>query len=138
MIAEDYYFLQIIKKFYGGTLQMAEIWTMGEVLVEIMRPEIDQNFYDPAEFLGPYPSGAPAIFIDTAARLGHSTGIISKVGPDDFGRCIIDRLRSHDVNCDRRTPVYLSFVSRYKNESAFGYPGRGSKVFPFDGNRCEL
>ena len=100
MIAEDYYFLQIIKKFYGGTLQMAEIWTMGEVLVEIMRPEIDQNFYDPAEFLGPYPSGAPAIFIDTAARLGHSTGIISKVGPDDFGRCIIDRLRSHDVYCD--------------------------------------
>ena len=43
MIAEDYYFLQIIKKFYGGTLQMAEIWTMGEVLVEIMRPEIDQK-----------------------------------------------------------------------------------------------
>ncbi len=80
--------------------KMAEIWTMGEILVEVMRPKIDQNFYDPTEFLGPYPSGAPAIFIDTAARLGHPSGMISTAGPDDFGRCIIDRLRSHGVNCD--------------------------------------
>lgn len=81
-------------------LFMAEIWTMGEMLVEIMRPKIDQDFYNPAEFLGPYPSGAPAIFIDTVARLGHTAGIVSTVGPDDFGRCVIDRLKGHGVNCD--------------------------------------
>ncbi len=50
---------------------MAEIWTMGELLCEVMRPEADLPLDRPGTFLGPFPSGAPAIFIDTAARLGH-------------------------------------------------------------------
>jgi len=53
------------------------------------------------EFLGPYPSGATAIFIDTAARLGHSAAIISGVGDDDFGRCLLDRFSRDGVNADR-------------------------------------
>ena len=65
---------------------MAEIWTMGELLVEIMRPRPDMGLRDVREFLGPYPSGAPAISIDTAARLGHTAGIFGGVGTDEFGR----------------------------------------------------
>ena len=79
---------------------MAGIWTMGEVLVEIMRPEAGMQLYEPGEFLGPFPSGAPAIFIDTAARLGHPAGIIGGVGDDDFGRCVVERLKADGVNCD--------------------------------------
>ena len=71
---------------------MAAIWTMGELLVEIMRPRADMSMFEAGEFLGPYPSGAPAIFIDTAARLGHQAGIIGGVGSDDFGKCLLDRL----------------------------------------------
>jgi tagatose kinase len=77
---------------------MAEIWTMGEMLVEIMRPRAGMQLFDTAEFLGPYPSGAPAIFIDTVARLGHSGGIISAVAEDDFGRCLLTRLKTDGVD----------------------------------------
>ena len=41
---------------------------------------------------------APAIFIDTVARLGHKGGIIGGVGKDDFGKCLLDRLKSDGVD----------------------------------------
>ncbi|MCL2248612.1 MAG: sugar kinase [Oscillospiraceae bacterium] len=78
---------------------MAKVWTMGELLCEVMRPELDASLDKPGEFLGPYPSGAPAIFIDTVARLGHSAGIVGGVGKDDFGKCLIDRLKRDGVDC---------------------------------------
>ena len=55
---------------------MAEIWTMGEMIVEIMREKENEPLDKAGVFRGPYPSGAPAIFIDTVARLGHKGGII--------------------------------------------------------------
>jgi tagatose kinase len=79
---------------------MCEIWTMGEMLVEIMRPGIGVELYEAGDFRGPFPSGAPAIFIDTVARLGHSSGIFGGVGKDDFGKNILDRLRKDGVNVD--------------------------------------
>jgi tagatose kinase len=80
---------------------MCEVWTMGELLAEIMRPRPGLTFSDPGPFLGPFPSGAPGIFVDTVARLGHSAGIISGVGDDDFGRSILARLEGDGVNIDR-------------------------------------
>jgi sugar/nucleoside kinase (ribokinase family) len=77
---------------------MPEIWTMGELLVEIMRPKAGMPLGEPGQFLGPFPSGAPAIFIDTVARLGHSAGIIGGVAEDDFGSLLVDRLRSDGVD----------------------------------------
>ena len=74
------------------------IWTMGEMIVEIMRDRVDSPLDKAGVFLGPYPSGAPAIFIDTAARLGHKAGIISGVGRDDFGKCVLDRLAGDGVD----------------------------------------
>ena len=66
---------------------MAEIVIMGELLVEIMRAEEDVQLFETGKyFRGPFPSGAPGIFISTAARLGHSAAIISGVGNDDFGK----------------------------------------------------
>lgn len=75
------------------------IWTMGEILVEIMRPSAGMALDVPGAFLGPFPSGAPAIFIDTVARLGHPAGIIGGVGEDDFGRCVLSRLERDGVDC---------------------------------------
>ncbi len=79
---------------------MADVWIMGELLVEVMRPRPGMSLGKVGEFLGPFPSGAPGIFIDTVARLGHSAAIISGVGDDDFGRCILDRLRADGVNVE--------------------------------------
>ncbi|RYD03561.1 hypothetical protein N752_19330 [Desulforamulus aquiferis] len=47
---------------------MAHIVTIGEILVEFMAKEIGQKFYESGDFVGPFPSGAPAIFIDQAAQ----------------------------------------------------------------------
>ncbi len=80
---------------------MAEIMIMGELLVEIMRPKEDIPLYDTDYFRGPFPSGAPGIFISTAARLGHSTAIISGVGDDDFGENIMRRLKKDGVDVSR-------------------------------------
>jgi len=77
---------------------MAEVWTMGEMLVEIMRPKADMALDQAGEFMGPYPSGAPAIFIDTVARMGHTSGIFGGVGKDDFGKALLDRLKKDGVD----------------------------------------
>ncbi len=78
---------------------MAEIMTMGEIIVEIMRDGVDQPLDKAGVFRGPYPSGAPAIFIDTVARLGHGAAIVGGVGDDDFGKCLLERLEGDGVDC---------------------------------------
>jgi len=80
---------------------MAQVWTMGELLCEVMRPKVDMPLYKADIFHGPFPSGAPAIFIDTVARLGHSAGIVGGVGKDDFGKCLLDRLEKDGVDCSQ-------------------------------------
>lgn len=88
---------------------MAEIWTMGEMLVEIMRPRVGMPLNQVGEFLGPYPSGAPAIFIDAVSRLGHTAGIIGGVADDDFGGCLLERLGQDGVD--------LRYVLRLSNRA---------------------
>jgi sugar/nucleoside kinase (ribokinase family) len=77
---------------------LGTIMTMGEILVEIMATEVGQSFRAPGQLVGPFPSGAPAIFIDQVARLGHAAGIIGCVGDDDFGWLNIERLRRDGVD----------------------------------------
>src|SRR6185369_6595721 len=74
------------------------ILTIGEILVEIMATTPGQGFRETAELVGPFPSGAPAIFIDQVARLGQPAAIIGCVGDDDFGRINLDRLRRDGVD----------------------------------------
>ena len=80
---------------------MAEIWTMGETLVEIMRTELDKPLNETGLFSGPYPSGSSAIMISTVARMGHSCGIISGVGKDGFGECMLNRLKKDGVDVSK-------------------------------------
>ena len=101
---------------------MSEIWTMGEILVEIMRPRVEMPLGEAGEFLGPFPSGAPAIFIDTVARLGHTAGIIGGVGRDEFGENCLNRLKGDGVRCDFINVVphkftAVAFVSYFRDGS---------------------
>jgi sugar/nucleoside kinase (ribokinase family) len=106
---------------------MNEVWTMGELLVEVMRPEAGMSLHETGAFLGPFPSGAPGIFIDTVARLGHSAAIISGVGEDDFGRCITDRLRADGVE----TRFVEAFPHRSTGVAFVTYFQDGSRRFIF-------
>jgi len=80
-----------------------DIICLGELLVEIMRTKIDTPHGKlGASYNGPFPSGAPAIFIDSAARMAKpfnlTTGYIGVVGDDEFGRCIIEKLQKDGVD----------------------------------------
>ncbi len=94
--------------------------TLGEILVEIMAETRGEGFRVPLALVGPFPSGAPAIFIDQVARLGHPAGIISCVGDDDFGRLNIERLRADgvDVSAIRVLPGHAtgSAFVRYRED----------------------
>jgi len=102
---------------------MAAIWTMGELLCEVMRDKIDAPLDKPGVFQGPFPSGAPAIFIDTVARLGHKCGIVGGVGDDDFGKCIIERLDKDGVD--------TSLIKKYED----GTTGVAFVTYFNDGSR---
>ena len=77
---------------------MKSILTIGEILVEIMATEKGDGFLETVSLIGPFPSGAPAIFIDQAAKFGQPAAIIGCVGNDDFGRVNLDRLRRDGVD----------------------------------------
>lgn len=77
---------------------MPKIITIGEILVEMMGKNKNQTFRETGEFTGPFPSGAPAIFIDQAAKMGGETGMISVIGNDDFGQ--INKLRLEEDGVD--------------------------------------
>jgi sugar/nucleoside kinase (ribokinase family) len=79
---------------------MKSVLTIGEILVEIMATEKGDGFLEPINLVGPFPSGAPAIFIDQAAKFGQPAAIIGCVGADDFGRVNLDRLRRDGVDVE--------------------------------------
>ena len=99
-----------------------EIIAMGEALVEVMRVQVDDPLDRASAFVGPFPSGAPAIFADQAARLGPRVGFIGAVGDDDFGTCQLDRLSADGIDttycprvADRATGV--AFVTYFSDGS---------------------
>jgi fructokinase len=107
---------------------MAQIVTIGEILVEIMATEIGQTFTRPGLLMGPYPSGAPAIFADQAGRMGAATAIAACVGDDDFATLNIERLRASGV--DTR---FVRRVPGAATGSAFvTYRADGSRDFVFN------
>ncbi|SMY09188.1 carbohydrate kinase family protein [Flavimaricola marinus] len=98
------------------------IATIGEILVEFVSHRRNCGLTEIADYSGPYPSGAPAIFLDQAARMGAATEMIGGVGADGFGRSVIARLqadgvgtRGITVNEARTTGV--AFVSYYDDGS---------------------
>lgn len=109
-----------------------DIIGLGELLVEVMRTDIDTPHSTlGAEYKGPFPSGAPAIFIDSAARMGKpfniTTGYIGVIGDDEFGECILQKLK--------RDGVEISQIRTDRNQHtgiAFNqYNSDGSRKFIF-------
>ncbi len=76
---------------------MTSLLVVGEVLAEFLRPIRDSPLDETAVMMGPFPSGAPAIFASAAARLGVPTELCAVVGDDPFGRMIRDRLQQDGV-----------------------------------------
>lgn len=95
---------------------------VGEILVEIVATTIGDGFLDAQPLIGPYPSGAPAIFIDQCGKIGGNAAMVGAVGDDDFGRVNLDRLRRDGVDVsaiciDPAFPTGSAFVRYRKNGS---------------------
>ncbi|CAN7676111.1 sugar kinase [Ensifer adhaerens] len=107
---------------------MHKILTIGEILVEIIATEKGDGFRQATPLVGPFPSGAPAIFIDQVGRLGQASAIISRVGGDDFGHVNLARLEADGVDIsgievDPLATTGSAFV-RYRHD--------GSRAFVFN------
>jgi sugar/nucleoside kinase (ribokinase family) len=106
---------------------MPAVIAIGEALVEIMRPGAGQPLDQPGEFLGPYPSGAPAIFAVAAARLGLETGFIGAVGADAFGRLMQVTFQAQGVDAGQ-----LQIHPGFATGAAFvAYDPAGGREFVF-------
>ena len=53
--------------------------TLGELIIEFASNEIDCGLKKITTFSGPFPSGAPAIFINQASKVGAKTKIYGSV-----------------------------------------------------------
>lgn len=101
---------------------------VGEILVEIVATTVGEGFTEPQALVGPFPSGAPAIFVDQCGRFGGAAAMVGVVGDDDFGRINTQRLARDGVDISAVTvdpdlPTGSAFV-RYRND--------GSRDFVFN------
>ena len=104
------------------------IVAIGEIVVEIMAETRGDGFREPQALRGPFPSGAPAIFIDQVGRLGHPAGLVSCVGDDDFGRLTIDRLARDGVE----TSAIRIDPDRVTGSAFVRYREDGERAFIFN------
>lgn len=105
-----------------------EIVSLGELLAEFIRKKVGATLDQLGDFVGPFPSGAPAIFADSVAKLGHSCGFIGAVGNDDFGKVVIRRLKRDGVDISR-----IRVLGDYPTGTAFvTYFEDGSRKFIFN------
>lgn len=103
------------------------IVTAGELLVEFISNEKDCGLSKVTNYLGPFPSGAPAIFIDQAARFGAKTIILGGVGKDAFGQLLLKRLADDGVD--------IGYVKQHDHKvtgvAFVSYYSDGNRIFVF-------
>jgi sugar/nucleoside kinase (ribokinase family) len=104
------------------------IGCVGELLVEFLCTGKNGHNRRADSYLGPFPSGAPGIFIDQAARVGGDCIFVGAVGDDAFGDVILDRLTADGV--DTRL---IGRIPGVPTGSAFvSYNDDGSRDFVFN------
>ena len=114
------------------------IATVGEILVEFVSHQTNCALERITDYSGPYPSGAPAIFLDQAARLGARSEMIGGVGADGFGRAVLQRFKedgvgASGVHISEHRSTGVAFVSYYDSgERDFIFHLAGTAADEFD------
>lgn len=75
-----------------------ELLTVGFPMVEMVRRQRGVPFTEVGDFYGPYPSADTCIMLDVAARLGKNCCYLGKVGDDNFGKIVADRMQSDGID----------------------------------------
>ncbi|MFJ2028877.1 5-dehydro-2-deoxygluconokinase [Streptosporangium sp. NPDC087985] len=76
---------------------MIEVLTMGRVGVDIYPLQVGLSLRE-VETFGKYLGGSPTNVAVAAARLGRSSGVITRTGADPFGLFVHDALREYGVD----------------------------------------
>ena len=106
----------------------AVIASLGELLVEFVCTDQGGHNLRPAPYVGPFPSGAPGIFIDQAARIGGRAIFAGAVGDDAFGTVLLNRLAASGVS-----QSLIRVVPMMPTGSAFvSYNPDGNRDFVFN------
>jgi sugar/nucleoside kinase (ribokinase family) len=108
------------------------IGSIGELLVEFVCTQKDSHNLRASPYVGPFPSGAPGIFIDQAARIAANFGgravFAGAVGDDAFGTVILNRLTQNGVD-----PGLIRVIKGVPTGSAFvSYNSDSSRDFVFN------
>jgi sugar/nucleoside kinase (ribokinase family) len=114
------------------------VGSLGELLVEFVCADKDGRHLRPSTYRGPFPSGAPGIFIDQAARTGARAVFAGAVGDDAFGTVILDRLSGAGVSDRllRRIPgvptgtAHVSYNSDGSRDFVFNMAHSAAARFP--------
>lgn len=104
-----------------------QVLAAGELIVEIMRPSVDMSLDKTGRFMGPFPSGAPAIFADASARIGKRTGFVGSLGQDGFGRLLLRRFTDDGMD----TKLIASIKGRPTGCAFVAYDRNGGRNFIF-------
>jgi 2-dehydro-3-deoxygluconokinase/2-dehydro-3-deoxygalactonokinase len=105
---------------------MLDIVTLGEPMVQL-----NALTTGPLRHVGYFErhvAGAEANVCVAASRMGLRAGLISKVGDDEFGKCILATLRGEGVDVTRLEVEKKGFTGVYFVQRGYPVPGR-SKVF---------
>jgi sugar/nucleoside kinase (ribokinase family) len=105
---------------------MFDIIAFGGLIVEFVRPAPDMPLDKIYPIIGPYPSGASAITISTAARLGLKTAFVGVCGNDFFGREVVHkRMQNDGVNME-----HVALSNKINTGVVFVmYKSDGSRMF---------
>ncbi len=103
---------------------------VGELLVEYVSHRRDCGLQRLAEYSGPYPSGAPAIFAEQAARCGARSMLFGSVGRDAFGRALRERLTASGVRIKTGLPVWRATFSAHTSSIRVLPRPQSAKIAP--------
>ncbi|MFT7430190.1 MAG: fructokinase [Colwellia sp.] len=103
------------------------ILSFGEVLVDLLSTEYQDDSNVSTEAFIKYAGGAPANVAVAAAKLGSQSYFLGKVGKDGFGNFLIDSLKKHNVSTD-----FVSYSEHGKTALAFiDLDAHGERQFHF-------
>jgi len=105
---------------------MLDIVTLGEPMIQL-----NAMTTGPLRHVGYFErhvAGAEANVCVAASRMGLKAGLISKVGDDEFGKCVVATLRGEGVDVAHIKVEKRGFTGVYFIQRGYPVPGR-SKVF---------
>ena len=76
-----------------------DLITVGRISVDLFAEQINTSFSQPQTFHKSI-GGSPTNVAVAAARLGHKSAIVTKVGVDPLGQYVVNKLKEFGVNTD--------------------------------------